>query len=606
MTKHQQPEMLTRAAAVTGSLNVEDRTVQVVFASEQPVRRYSWDDGHYDEILLCGRDNLDLTRADNLSLLDTHGAYSLDDRLGTVVPGSIRFEKGQVTATVKLSRRAKAEELFQDLQDGMTLPISVGYKVLKTERTEPQQGGVATLNVMRWQPMEISVVPVPADPTAKTRSYEDTMPQQENTTPQTERSAPTNVIHERTRIANLRFIARSAGFTDTELDTAIESGETADQFRTRAFERMIAKENAAPTFPHRSSSEYGHGNTDIRAAMADALMVRVNSTHKPHSDAHEFVGLSLPELARRSLEANGVSTRGMAAGEVVQRALLTTSDFAQVISGVGQTVLANAYAAIPSGIKAIARQTTARDFKPKTTARLSGFSDLEKVNEHGEYKRGRFSEGAESYRISTFGKVFGMSRQMIVNDDLGAFADVSRELGQSAARLENDILAQLVTSNPKMSDGKGIFHADHNNLAAAGTALDEASLSAARLTMGRQTGLAGELIDVVPAFLVVGLELQTQAEKLLAAIQPTNTADVNPFAGKLQLIVDRRLEAKPWYLVASPELVPSLEFAYLEGNPGPSFFTREGFDVDGVETKVSIDFGAGWTDHRGWLKNAGQ
>lgn len=606
MTKHQQPEMLTRAAAVTGSLNVEDRTVQVVFASEQPVRRYSWDDGHYDEILLCGRENVDLGRADNMSLLDSHGAYSLDDRLGAIVPGSIRFEKGQIVATVKLSRRARAEELLQDLQDGMTLPISVGYKVLKTERTEPQQGGVATLNVMRWQPMEISVVPVPADPTAKTRSHEDLMPNQENTTLQTERAAPTNLIAERTRVRDLRYLARSAGFSDTELDAAIDSGETTDAFRTRALEKLIAKEASAPTFPHRSSSEYGHGNTDIRAAMADALMVRVNSTHKPHSDAHEFVGLSLPELARRSLEANGVSTRGMAAGEVVQRALHTTSDFAQVISGVGQTVLANAYAAIPSGIKAIARQTTARDFKPKTTARLSGFSDLEKVNEHGEYKRGRFSEGAESYRISTFGKVFGMSRQMIVNDDLGAFADVSRELGQSAARLENDILAQLVTSNPKMSDGKGIFHADHNNLAAAGTALDEASLSAARLTMGRQTGLAGELIDVVPAFLVVGLELQTQAEKLLAAIQPTNTADVNPFAGKLQLIVDRRLEAKPWYLVASPELVPSLEFAYLEGNPGPQFFTREGFDVDGVETKVSIDFGAGWTDHRGWYKNAGQ
>lgn len=606
MTKHQQREMLTRAAPINGTADEASRTVEIAFASEQSVKRYSWDDGHYLEVLKVTPGAIDTTRMDQgMSLLDTHNQYSIDSRLGSVVPGSFRIEGGKALCRVKFSRNDRANQLFQDVLDGHIIPVSVGYRIIETIRTEGQGDTLPTVTATKWAVLEVSLVPVPADGNSHTRS-ENTMPQQENTTQQTERAAPTNLIAERTRVRDLRYLARSAGFSDTELDAAIETGETADQFRARALERMIAKENSAPTFPHRGSSEYAHGNTDIRSAMADALMVRVNSAHKPHSDAHEFIGLSLPELARRSLEANGVSTRGMAAGEVVQRALHTTSDFAQVISGVGQTVLGNAYASIPSGIKAIARQTTARDFKPKTTARLSGFSDLEKVNEHGEYKRGRFSEGAESYRISTFGKVFGMSRQMIVNDDLGAFADVSRELGQSAARLENDILAQLVTSNPKMSDGKGIFHADHNNLAAAGTALDEASLSAARLTMGRQTGLAGELIDVVPAFLVVGLELQTQAEKLLAAIQPTNTANVNPFAGKLQLIVDRRLEAKPWYLVASPELVPSLEYAYLEGNPGPQFFTREGFDVDGVEVKVSVDFGAGWTDHRGWYKNAGQ
>jgi hypothetical protein len=143
------------------------------------------------------------------------------------------------------------------------------------------------------------------------------------------------------------------------------------------------------------------------------------------------------------------------------------------------------------------------------------------------------------------------------------------------------------------------------NLAASGGALTEATLSAARLAMGKQTGLAGEMIDVVPKFLVVSLELQTTAEKLLAQIQPTNSDDVNPFAGKLQLVVDRRLDAAPWYLAADPYLTPSLEYAYLEGAEGPQFFTKEGFNIDGVETKVSVDFGAGWTDYRGWYRNVG-
>lgn len=596
-------EMLTRATSVSGSLNVEDRTIDVIFASEQAVRRRSWDIGSYDEVLLCDRANVDLSRADNMSLLDSHGAYNLDDRLGTVVPGSIRFERGQVIAKVKLSRKARAEDLMLDLQDGMSLPISVGYRILKEERTEATQGEVPTIRATLWQPMEISVVPIPADPNAKTRGID--MPQNiEHERQEQQRQAPNNVVNERRRASEIRGIARLAGIGEEELERAIEDGTTADAFRARALEAVIERQDRSPTFPHQPV-ENGRGGMSRRDAMSDALMVRVNPAHKPADASREFVGLSLPELARRSLEGHGISTHGMSAGEVVQRALHTSSDYSQVISAVGQTVLGAAYASVPSGVKVIARKSTARDFKTKTTARLSGFSDLEKVNEHGEFKRGTFSEGAEGYRISTFGKVFGMTRQMIVNDELGAFADVSRELGQSAARLEADILANLVKSNPKLSDGKAVFHADHKNLAATGTALDENTLSAARLSMGRQTGLAGELIDVVPAFLVVSLENQTKAEKLLATIQPTNSNDVNVFAGRLQLVVDRRLEAAPWYLVANPAYVPSLEYAYLEGQEGPSFFTREGFDIDGVEIKVSVDYGAGWTDHRGWYRNPG-
>ena len=600
-------ELLTRAATVASTLDVEARTIQVVFASQAPVRRYSWDDGHYDEILLCGRENVDLSRADNMALLDSHGAYSLDDRLGSVVPGSVRFEKGQVLATIKLSRRAKAEELLQDLQDGHSLPISVGYRITQEERTEAERGGVATVRAVRWQPMEISVVPIPADANAKTRSKEPDMP--ETTTQpegQQKRAARPDTVAERTRIKNLRDLARSASMADEELDEAIDAGTSVEAFRSRAFDVMIARQEASPTFPHAETRGMGGDHTSIRAAMADALMVRINSSHKPQDSAREFVGLSLPELARRSLEAAGVSTRSMAPGEVVSRALHTTSDYSEVISTVGQTVLGAAYTAVPSGVKALARQTTARDFKLKTTARLSGFSDLEKVNEHGEFKRGTFSEGSEGYRISTFGKTFGMTRQMLVNDELGAFADVSRELGLSAARLEAEILAGLVNTNPAMSDTKAVFHADHKNLASTGAPLSETTLSAARLTMGKQVGLAGELIDVVPAYLVVSLEQQTAAEKLLATIQAAKTEDVNVFSGRLQLVVDRRLGEKPWYLAADPSLVPSLEFAYLEGQEGPQFITKQGFDIDGVQIRVSVDFGAGWVDHRGWYKNAGQ
>lgn len=79
----------------------------------------------------------------------------------------------------------------------------------------------------------------------------------------------------------------------------------------------------------------------------------------------------------------------------------------------------------------------------------------------------------------------------------------------------------------------------------------------------------------------------------MAQIQPATTADVNPFAGKLQFVIDRRLDAAAWYLAANPNVTPSLEYAYLEGSEGPHFETHVGFNVNGVETKVRVDFEIG-------------
>jgi len=78
--------------------------------------------------------------------------------------------------------------------------------------------------------------------------------------------------------------------------------------------------------------------------------------------------------------------------------------------------------------------------------------------------------------------------------------------------------------------------------------------------------------------------------------------DANPFAGQLSLVVDPRLDADSataWYLFASPDLAPVLEYSYLEGQEGPMVDFRQGFEVDGVEWRCRLDFGCGVLDHRG-------
>ena len=83
----------------------------------------------------------------------------------------------------------------------------------------------------------------------------------------------------------------------------------------------------------------------------------------------------------------------------------------------------------PAALKAICRKRTANDFRSLTPVRLGEYPTLEEVTQHGEFKYGPMKEAYESYRLKTYGKIIALTRQAIVNDDLGAFRDLAAQLG---------------------------------------------------------------------------------------------------------------------------------------------------------------------------------
>ncbi len=94
---------------------------------------------------------------------------------------------------------------------------------------------------------------------------------------------------------------------------------------------------------------------------------------------------------------------------------------------------------------------------------------------------------------------------MLVNDDLGAFSDLSRRMGQAAAETEAQTLVALLESSggdgPIMNDNKTLFHASHGNTPAVGSAIGDATLSDARLAMRTQKGLSDDrMIRVTPKY----------------------------------------------------------------------------------------------------------
>ncbi len=425
-----------------------------------------------------------------------------------------------------------------------------------------------------------------------------------DTAPTTETRAAAN--------AEIRSIARIAGLDQSWIDRQIDGGADPDTARRAAFE-ALAKRSAPSIRTEQVRVEMGESQDDpaLRARqMGEALYARINPRHELSEPARRYAYSTPVDMAKELLTLRGESTMALSSASLVTRALHTTSDFPIILGDTVGRVLRDAYQAAPSGIRRLGRQTTARDFRAVNKIMLGEAPLLEKLNEHGEIKAGTMAEARKAYKVETWARKIGIPRQVLVNDDLGAFADLARRMGQAAAETEARILVTLLEAGsgngPTMSDGKTLFHADHGNKAGTGAAISDATLSAARLALRTQKGIEDRTIRVTPRNLLVPPALETTAEKWLASIAPATAADVNPFSGSLSLVVEPRLSsATRWYVTADPSEIDGLEFAYLSGAEGPQVESRSGWDVDGVEIQVIRDFGAGFIDHRGWFMNAG-
>lgn len=602
------------------SVNAGARTVEIIFSTGAPVKRYSWDEGYYMEVLEMSPASVDLGRLNaGASLLDTHAQGTMANRIGAVVPGSARIENGKGVCVVQLSTARNGQQLLDDLAQGLPLPISVGYRVHEYSKTEGDENALPTYTATRWEPLEVSAVPVPADAGAHARA--DAPQAQRNTVPVIARRAEDAAgikefemtttldadpaLAERKRAADITQIGNAHRASTRLIKKAVDTGVSVAEFREMVMDEMRAYQARTETFGITPPHDADVGQRRLGDRLADALMARVKPGSKVENDTRQFVGLSAAELARAALHELGQSTTGVRPSELIGRALHTTSDFGYALSAVAGRLVAAGYENAPSQIKRIARETSAKDFRAKTSIRLTEAGGLEKVNEHGEFKRGKWAEGSEAYAIDTYGKIFGLTRQALINDDLDLLQTVPNRLGEYASRFESAFLSNLLETPPRMQDGQPLFHASHGNLAATGAAISISSLGVARLALRRQRGIGGEVIAVEPKFLVVPPELETLAEQVLAEVNASKVEDVNPFAGRLELVVEPHLKSdRAWYLAAS-QTQTGFEYAYLEGESGPQIETRVGFDIDGTEWKVRLDFGGGFTDTRGIYKNPG-
>lgn len=417
---------------------------------------------------------------------------------------------------------------------------------------------------------------------------------------------------ERARVSGIRSAVRTAQLSDEFADELISGNVTLAEAREKIINKWAEEREAMPNGSSHVRVETSDANNiGRRTAIASALLHRHDpAANKMTDDAREYRGMTLMDIAREVAEASGHKTRGLPKREVAALALHSTDDFPLILSNVANKTLRDAYESAPRTFLEIARRVSASDFKDIHRVSLGDAPALEKVNEQGEFTRGTLGEGQEKYRLSTYGKVIGVTRQTIINDDLDAFTRIPMLFGRAAADLESDVFWSLFLSNPTMSDNTALFHADHKNLMTANkTAPDVTSIGATREKMRKQKNTQGRPMNLRPEFILAPVALETKVDQLLTQVTPTKSSDVTPSSIRsLRPIFEPRMDdvsEKAWYLQASPAAIDTMEYAYLDDE---SVFieTRNGFDVDGVEIKARHDFGCGVIDWRGYVKNPGE
>lgn len=331
-----------------------------------------------------------------------------------------------------------------------------------------------------------------------------------------------------------------------------------------------------------------------------------------------YAMMSLFEMAQASLTDRGISVGSFLNRSQVVNAAFThsSSDFSHILAGGAEKSVLKGWQDSGETFQKWTRTGSLSNFHEAKRVGLNGFSKLDKVPEGAEYKYITTSDKGVPIALATYGNIFSVTRQAIINDDLTQLTTIPMAMGRAAARTVGNLVYLLLTSNGKFTDGKALFHADHKNLIAKD--MDMVGLDEARKLMRLQEDANGDSLNITPAFVLVPAALESAARRAIlssSSVFPVgdestinqNPGIINVVKDMAEVIVEPRLDkanSKEWY-VAAAKGMDTIEVAYLDGMDTPYLEEQVGFTVDGVAWKVRIDAGVAALDYRGLLKSSG-
>lgn len=382
---------------------------------------------------------------------------------------------------------------------------------------------------------------------------------------------------------------------------------------------MLLAEMGKTASPSNKASQthiyVGNGNI-----TGDSIRQGLNARlgHERAERGNPYAMMSLFEMAQASLVDRGVSISGFGnRSQIVNLAFThSSSDFSHILAGGAEKSVLTGWQNSGETFQQWTKTGSLSNFHEAKRVGLNGFSELNKVPEGAEYKYVTTSDSGVPIALATYGNIFSITRQAIINDDLSQLSTIPQAMGRAAARTVGNLVYLQLTANSKFTDGKSLFHADHKNLIAKG--MDTDGLNEARKAMRLQQDANGDPINVIPAYILVPAALEGLANRAVLSssslfpVDQSGTLNQNPgiinvVKDMAQVVVEPRLDKsnnKEWYVTAA-QGTDTIEVAYLDGMDVPYLEQQEGFTVDGIAWKVRIDAGVAALDYRGMVKSSG-
>jgi hypothetical protein len=665
------------------SIDEEKRSVEIVLATENPALVYDFN--RYEivnEVLVMS--GCQIPKRRQVPMLDVHSRYTAHAVLGSIrelkkinseLHGKAVFSGTESTEEIWQKVR---EGHLTDFSAGYK-PIDSEYipaEESKTYRGIKYDGPL--LLTKKWKIREGSIVPIGADELATARAAHDNKTNQtkevhsmdektrkmlielfglrenasdeeayklleslkarkepgndSNQPPAEPKEADIEKIRleatgeERNRIDEIFGLGKRYDCVDI-ITPFIRDGGTLADAKLAVSEELMKRAERGDDMHHMHPATHGADASEkFRDAATDSIIMRsaVHSdgtikVEKPAPGADELRGYSLRELAREALRISGQKFSGYVL-DMVGRAL-TTSDLPNILANVAHKSLFAGWDTAPETWSVWCGTDQAEDFKTHSLPRGSEASDLDEIPDHGEYQYGKMTDAKEEYQLATYGKLFAITRQTIINDDLGALTRIPASHGESASRKVGDVAYAVLTANAAMGDGVALFASGHSNLVAdgSGAAPGLATIAAGVLAMGTQKDLQGlSRLNIRPEYLIAPKALEGGTEVFLTSFQYSDSDTIatdsslaatrqNPYAGSyFTRVYDSRLDdndAAAWFLAARKG--KTVVVFFLGGVQRPYTEQRSGWTVDGTEFKVRVDVGAKAVDWTGLYMNDG-
>lgn len=295
----------------------------------------------------------------------------------------------------------------------------------------------------------------------------------------------------------------------------------------------------------------------------------------------------------------------------------TTSDFAYALGTSMTKRMVKEYRRLDQIWKPFVTITEINNFKQQEAVRWGGFANLSIVTEGNDYQTlSTPSEERATYTPAKWGGLFDITREMILNDDIRALRQIPVKLARAAANTLNQFVFDLIINygnnainGGTIYDGTALYTAGHGNLGSSALSYD--SLNAAiEAVMAQTEADSGELLGIMPKYLIVPVQLRSTALILISSEKVPGSAenDINILKGALEVVVSKYLrgDTNNWYLVCDPADGDWIEIGFVGGKQEPEILVQDVptagsmFTADKITYKVRHEYGGAVLDYRGF------